>query len=365
MYYYKYMLKSVPTSKATTQPSPGYRSMLVFLCALALVVLAGCAGGGASVPSARATACIGAIALSVGGCQQNQIPPTPKSAHTAFCVYVDYTNSVGISAAPQIKAAKFDCIRTYYYSPRASYAWVSPAIASGLSFIFVIPSPTVADMSDPTAYIADVQSAMHRWPGQSWELTAEPDQGMNVPAYVRPSVVLTPAQYVGFFRSVIPSMRAADPSARIISGGAVGKGGMDPNWVAEISGLWPLVDNIGIHAYPPPWLQNPIPTLPAIFAAILTQTGKPAIMTEWGLAQRYAPLKPGDPWPNPLTQAQAASDMTQMVSTVDGITPIFGVYEWTNNDDPWAATEGFGIVGTPELAAFTSARGLLAAAPIH
>ena len=331
--------------------------MLVFLFVLVLIALAGCSGGGASVPSARATSCLGAIALSgVVGCQAPQILPPHKTAHTAFYVYVDYTDAVGVSASPQIRAAKFDGIRTYFYSQRASYAWVSPAIASGLSFILVIPSPTVADMSDPTAYVADVTAAMHRWPGQSWELTAEPDQEMNVPEYVRPSVVLTPAQYVAFFSTVVPFMRAADPTARIISGGAVGKGGHDPNWVAEISGLWPLVDNIGIHAYPPPWLPNPIPTLPAIFAAILAQTGKPAIMTEWGLAQQYAPLKPGDPLSNPLTQAQAAADIVQMIHTVDGITPIFGVYEWDNHDDSWAATEGFGIVGTPELAAFTAAR---------
>ena len=337
--------------------------MLALVFAIALLSLVGCAGGGAGVPPARSTvaSCLG-VALMVGasGCKQ-QTPPPSNVARTAFCINVarawtfDPSVDVGFlparNAAPdpaELRAAKFECVRVDFHHGTAS-DWIARVRGIGMPVIVITDQPTAADIADPTAYTSILTTGMRRFPGQSWELIAEADQGDQ-------GYKLSPAQYVTFLKTVIPQLRAADPTATLISGGVVGKGGNRPTWLSDISELWPLVDEIGLHCYPPPWLPNPIDTLPAILAATKAQTGKPGIVTEWGLAQQYAPLKPGDPLPNPLTQAQAAADIVQMIHTVDGITPRFVVYEWDNRDDQWAATEGFGIVGTPELAAFTAAR---------
>ena len=348
MYYYQYMLKSVPTSKATMQPSPGYRSMLVFLCVLALVALAGCAGGGASVPSARATACLGAIAVSLSGCQQSQIQP-PAKAHTSFCVNVAHAWETTVSPI-DIRAAKFDCVRVDFRGG-ASSPFISRALAAGLKAVMISDIPTSADFADPSGYIAKITVGERAFPGQSWEFIPEPD------------VLMTAAQYIALGQRVLPAMRQADPTATLILGGVANgstkigaTGGIDFTWIRAVNPLYALVDEVGIHPYPPPWLDTPIASLPSVIAQVAQITGKPTVVTEWGLAQQFAPLKPGDPLPNPLTQAQAAEQIVQMLNTVDGFTPMFNVYEWDNRDDKWAGTEGFGIVGTPELAAFTAAR---------
>ena len=364
MYYYQYMQKSAPASKATTQTSLGDRSMLVFLCAFVLLVLAGCAGGGGSVPSSGVP----------------PVKPTPPP-HTDFYIYVDPTSVAGVQQYEQIKAARFDGIRTYFYPTRlaalrtaytwTNYDWVPKALALGLKFQFVLPAPLKSDLDDPTTYTAEITAAMKAWPGQTWELLGEPDQGVNGAVDIQFSFALTPAQYVAFVKAIVPSMRAADPRATILDGAIVPgfcQQSISPNWLTDTKAVWPLVDGIGVHPYPLPWLNITTDKMFSYLQSVTALTGKPTVVTEWGLIQQYAPLRPGDyPVPNggPLSPMQAAANMTAIVNAVNGKLPSFSFYEWDNNDDPWAATEGFGIVGTPELAAFTAARGSLAAAPIH
>jgi hypothetical protein len=294
------------------------------------------------------------ICLMLAACGSGSGPNTaPHSTpHTAWCVDVArFSPEVAVTAEATsatlaaIQTARFTCIRTNYDPRVRSSGWLDKARTLGLGLVLITPYPTTDDFADPTAYTNLVTTGMRAYPGQSWELVNEPD-------------AMPPAQYNALFEAVIPKMRAADPTATIISGGFVAVTPKTLSWLMSIQPLWALVDEIGIHPYPPPWEQVPIAALPSLLAQITTISGKPAVVTEWGLAQQDGP-KPfvaGAPLDNPLSPEQAAADMTTMIATVNGTTPLFSIYEWDNADNPWGESEGFGIVGTPELSAFTTAQ---------
>jgi hypothetical protein len=292
-----------------------------------------------------------ALALALAGCGgpgSGTVPVLP-TAVTSWCVDIArFSPYITVLVGPTpatltaIKAAGFDCIRTNYDPRVRSSAWLDTARSAGLGLTLITPYPTAADYADPTAYANLVTAGMRAYPGQTWELVNEPE---GIPA----------AQYVALFANIIPKMRATGV-ATIISGG-VNWGNPDAQtWVKNISPLYPLVDMVGLHPYPPPWDVFPISALPSILASVTAETGKPAAITEWGLAQKMGPPVTGMPLPNPESQLQAAVDMTAMRGIVHGLTPLFSVYEWDNSDDPFATAEGFGIVGTPALAAFTATK---------
>lgn len=267
--------------------------------------LAGCGGGG-TVPGVP------------------PVPPAPVTTTTAFGVEVhpgDALSTSQTALADMRKNLGVTTIRTDYSPTQFSYGWVANAIAAGLKMVMITPYLAIGAPFDPTGYAAICAQGAAQFPGQTWEIMNEPDN--EVPLNEQQ---ITPAQYVTLVQAVVPAIRAADPTAKIITGGT---SGLDMGWLTAIAAAYPLVDGVGVH----PYGIAPNGMAQAIAQAQSVTGGKPVYLSEWGLA------------------APPSGSIATAVSSAKGRTPLFVYYEYrTQPGEP-----SFGLVGTPGYAEYQSA----------
>ena len=228
-----------------------------------LVALAGCGGGGDGViPSAPpAAANLYTTLRSVEVHPQYGDPAAQLSmavAMEANAVRVDYTKEYGEAYYDTLfAAASADEISVMEITP---YIHTDFTFAEGLSYT-------------PAAYAAYVAAEATRRcgsvPSLIFEIYNEPDVP-NEQANIGSAV------YLSLAMATVPAIRAACPSATIITGGT---SGLDIGWDQAIASLAPYVNGYGLHPYgiADGGMRAAVTAVQAAFG-----TPKPVYFTEFG-----------------------------------------------------------------------------------
>jgi hypothetical protein len=200
------------------------------LLTLLLFALAGC--GGIVVPDA---------------------PPAPNDLYSTLRsleVHPQYGNpaaQLAVAASIEANAVRVDYTQEYgesYYD-----ALFAAAVADGLSVMEITPyihtNGTFAQQLpySPAAYAAYVGAEAARRCGSVRALIFEI---YNEPDTTNSQAVVTPATYIAMVEATAPAVRAACPSATIITGGT---SGLDLAWDASVAVVAPFVDGFGLHPY--------------------------------------------------------------------------------------------------------------------
>jgi hypothetical protein len=195
------------------------------------------------------------------------------------------------------------------------------AKAAKLQMIFILPDIRYTSNPDSidrppfnlTAYTSFVRTAVARYAGNHviWEIINEP----NIPTYFGAASV-TASDYMSIVQAVVPVVRAGDPGATIITGGT---SGVSLRWQSAISGIFPLVDGVGVH----PYGETPSGLVSDLEHVATLAGGKPAYVTEFGLAT-----------------ADAAQQLTAQLVAAKGYVPYFSVYEYQDQDP----SDNFGLL---------------------
>lgn len=225
-------------------------------------------------------------------------------------------------------------IRTDYDPPSVlngsngyDYSWVPQATADGLQMYFITPyvDPTViASGGFTSAYITEyaqvAAAGAARFPGSVWDIVNEPNNDTALS-----QGQMTVAQYIQLLQTVIPAMKAADPTAVF----AADVSGADTAWLTGLRPVYSLLAILMIHPYgtAPNQLFN-------VAKAMENATGMNVGIGEWG------------------ESPQSPADLTAAVSNVVGQVSIFNLYEYDNQP---GETTNYGILGTPAYSAYAGA----------
>jgi hypothetical protein len=180
-------------------------------------------------------------------------PPAPAGLYTTLRSvevhpqYGDPATQLAIAASLQANAVRVDYTQEYgeaYYD-----ALFAAAIANRLSVMEITPylhtDNTFAQQIPytPAAYAAYVAAEAARRcnsvPALLFELYNEPDVANS-------QATLTPAVYIALVQATVPAIRAACPTAIVLSGGT---SGLDLAWDTSVASVAPLVDGFGLHPY--------------------------------------------------------------------------------------------------------------------
>jgi hypothetical protein len=246
------------------QPYPVGGSATV---AAGLLLLAGSAGCG----SPRA-------ALASYAAAPNNLYTTLRSVE----VHPQYGNpatQLAVAVAAQANAVRVDYTQEYgeaYYD-----AFFAAAKADGLSVMEITPylhtNGTFAQQLayTPAAYAAYVGAEAAKRCGSVQVLLIEIYNEPDVP---NSQASLTAAQYIAMVQATSPAVRAACPSAVLITGGT---SGVDLGWDAAIAVVAPLVDGFGVHPYgvDTSEMRSAVTAVQAAFGVT-----KPVYFTEFGTA---------------------------------------------------------------------------------
>jgi len=232
------------------------------LAILFIAALAGCGGGGGAIPS---------------------IPPVSTNLYTTLRSvevhpqYGDPTVQLSVAVAMKANAVRVDYTKEYgeaYYD-----AFFAAASADNLSVMEITPyihtDGTFAERLpySPAAYAVYVAAEATRRcgsvPSLIFEIYNEPD-APNGQANIDYTA------YLSLVKATAPAIRAACPSATIITGGT---SGLDIGWDQAIASLAPYVDGYGLHPYrqTDDGMRSAITAVQAAFG-----TSKPVYFTEFG-----------------------------------------------------------------------------------
>jgi hypothetical protein len=230
--------------------------------------------------------------------------------------------------------------------------------------------------ADPNQFATFAAAAVARYAPQgihSWEIWNEPNAGY----YWQPAADV--GQYVSLLQSAVPAIKAADPSATVISGGLAPKstGGGDIgqlDWLPAFcsQGGIKVVDAVGYHPYSGqvptgynakwnPW--NQISTTSTSFRSILDSCGYPT-MKVWATEYGATTIGPGPmattdnlllgatPKPDHVSESLQAQDATDSVFLTNG-SPTIAAMFWYSNIDSQGTSRGSGyglrhLDGTPK-----------------
>jgi len=195
------------------------------------------------------------LLLGLTGCEADlvevaQAPPGVYATLRSVEVHPQYGNpaaQLAAAAAMQANAVRVDYTQEYgesYYDQL-----FAAAVADSLSVIEITPyvhtNGTFAQQLayTPAVYATYVAAEATRRCGSVphliFELYNEPDAANS-------QATLTAAMYIAMVQATAPAIRAACPSATIITGGT---SGLDLAWDASVAVLATIVDGYGVHPY--------------------------------------------------------------------------------------------------------------------
>jgi hypothetical protein len=191
--------------------------------------------------------------------------------------YGDPAAQLAVAVTMQANAVRVDYTQEYgesYYD-----SLFTAAAANGISVIEITPyvhtNNTFAQQLPytPAAYAAYVAAEAKKRCGSVQQLIFEL---YNEPDVANSQALIGSAAYVALVQATAPAIRAACPSATILTGGT---SGLDTGWDSSIAVVAPLVDGYGLHPYglSDGSMRSAITEVQVAFGTV-----KPVYMTEFG-----------------------------------------------------------------------------------